>query len=122
MFERFAQTILEAPVPPEVKRLGEEAVAAYQDQLATLVVALEEKAVENYALTLAEARKQHISNEWTKRTLESLNRFRPKEYPVLKDPKLMLAGEAVYPDGVVPAVDGPVRAVDAPQKLKGDDK
>ncbi len=122
VFERFAQTILEAPVPPEVKRLGEEAVAAYQDQLATLVVALEEKAVENYALTLAEARKQHISNEWTKRTLESLNRFRPKEYPVLKDPKSMLAGEAVYPDGVVGSVEGPVRAADAPQKLKGDDK
>ncbi len=122
LLERFGQTILETPVPPEVKRAGEETVATYQDLLAQQTVALEDKAVENYALTLAEARKQHISNEWTKKTLESLNRFRPKEYPVLKEPKLLLSGEAAYPDGVVGGVEGPVRTVDAPQKLKGDDK
>jgi TolA-binding protein len=122
VLERFGQTILETPVPPEVKRAGEETVATYQDLLAQQTVALEDKAVENYALTLAEARKQHISNEWTRRTLESLNRFRPKEYPVLKEPKQLLSGEAIHPDGVVGSVDGPVRAIDAPQKLKGDDK
>jgi hypothetical protein len=68
-------------VPPEVKRLGEEAVVTYQDMLATQTVALEDKAVENYAATIAEARKARISNEWTKKTLEALNRFRPKDYP-----------------------------------------
>jgi tetratricopeptide (TPR) repeat protein len=122
VLERFAQTITETPVPPEVKRLGDEAVAAYQDQLATMTVALEDKAVENYIATLAEARKQHISNEWTKRTLESLNRFRPKEYPVLKEPKQLLNADGVYQDGVVTNVEGPIRTIDAPQKLKGDDK
>ncbi|MFP2933346.1 tetratricopeptide repeat protein, partial [Pyxidicoccus sp. 3LG] len=107
--ERFANTIIETPVPVEVKRLGDEAVVVYQDQLAQQTTALEEAAVESYAATLAEARKNRISNEWTRRTLEALNRFRPKEYPVLKEPKQALAMDAAYPDGLVGSVDGPAR-------------
>ncbi len=120
--ERFAQTLVETPVPPEVKRLGEEAVVTYQDALGQKTVALEDKAVENYSATRAEALKNHISNEWTKKTLESLNRFRPKEFPVLKEPKHALSNEAVYPDGVVLAPTGPLKTENATQKLKGDDK
>ena len=104
--ERFANTIIETPVPVEVKQLGEEAVVVYQDQLAQQTTALEEAAVESYSATLAEARKNRISNEWTRRTLEALNRFRPKEYPVLKEPKQSLSSEGAYPDGLVGAVDG----------------
>ena len=63
--------------------------------------------MESYVATLAEARKNRISNEWTKKTLESLNRFRPKEYPVLKEPK---AGDrrptSTYPDGLVSTAVG----------------
>jgi TolA-binding protein len=119
--ERFANTIIETPVPPEVKRLGEEAVVVYQDQLAQQTTALEEAAVESYAATLAEARKNRISNEWTRRTLEALNRFRPKEYPVLKEPKHALSSDAAYPDGLVGSVYGPPRpnAPRDPQKLTG---
>lgn len=119
ILERFAQTLTETPVPPEVKRLGEEAVVAYQDQLSGFTVALEDKAVENYVGTLTEARKNRISNEWTKKTLESLNRFRPKEYPVLKEPKQQLTGDGLYAEGMVGSVEGPTRAPEAPQKLKG---
>jgi cellulose synthase operon protein C len=121
VLERFAQTILETPVPPEVKRLGDEAIVAYQDGLAAQTVALEDKAVELYAATLTEARKSRISNEWTKKTLESLNRFRPKEYPVLKDPKPSIAADLIFPDGAVQTVDGQREKV-SPQKLKEDDK
>ncbi|WP_171818490.1 tetratricopeptide repeat protein [Pyxidicoccus fallax] len=122
--ERFANTIIETPVPPEVKRLGEEAVVVYQDQLAQQTTALEEAAVESYAATMAEARKNRISNEWTRRTLEALNRFRPKEYPVLKEPKHALSGDAAYPDGLVGSVYGPPRTKstvkkDAPKLTTG---
>ena len=95
--ERFGATIIETPVPPDVKRLGSDAVVAYQDLLGQQTVALEDKAVESYTATLAEARKNHISNEWTKKTLEALNRFRPQEYPLLKDPKEVLTSESFYP-------------------------
>lgn len=120
--ERFAAMIVETPVPPEVKRLGDDAVVTYQDTLSQQTVALEDKAVENYAATLNEARKNRISNEWTKKTLESLNRFRPKEYPVLKEPKGQFSSEALYTEGVVETLDGPARASASPQKIKGDDK
>jgi cellulose synthase operon protein C len=120
--ERFAQTILETPVPPEIKRLGEEATVTYQDQLAAQTVALEDKAVEVYGAAWAEAKKYRVSNEWTKRTLESLNRFRPKEYPMLKDSKSMLAQDLVFPDGVVSSVEGNEKAQNAPQKIGGDEK
>ncbi len=117
--ERFASTIIETPVPPDVKRLGDEAVIAYQDLLAQQTATLEDAAVESYTATLAEARKNHISNEWTKKTLESLNRFRPKEYPVLKDPKPSFASEALYPEGLVSSLEGAVRQPPPPQKIGG---
>jgi len=120
--ERFANTIIETPVPPEVKRLGEDAVVVYQDALAQQTAALEDKAVESYTATLQEARKNHISNEWTKRTLESLNRFRPKDFPVLKDPKPLLAKDALYPEGMVTSLAGPPKAAAPAGKLQGDDK
>lgn len=114
--ERFANTIIETPVPVEVKRLGEEAVVVYQDQLAQQTTALEDAAVESYSATLAEARKNRISNEWTRRTLEALNRFRPKEYPVLKEPKQALSSDGAYPDGLVGSVDGPHPVAPAPKQ------
>jgi cellulose synthase operon protein C len=120
--ERFAQTILETPVPPDIKRLGEEAVVTYQDALSAQTVALEDKAVEVYSAAWAEAKKYRVSNEWTKKTLESLNRFRPKEYPMLKEPKSLPSNELVFPDGAVGAVGGNERAVAAPQKLGEGDK
>jgi TolA-binding protein len=120
--ERFAQTMLETPVPPEVKRLGEDAVVAYQDGLATQTVSLEDRAVENYVGTITKARELHVSNEWTKKTLESLNRFRPKDYPVLKEPKSIISSDFSFPDGAVATVEGNVRLQAAPQKLKEDDK
>ena len=46
VLERFGATINETPVPPEVKRLGSEAVVAYQDLLAQQTAALEDKAGE----------------------------------------------------------------------------
>jgi TolA-binding protein len=119
--ERFANTIIETPIPPEVKRLGEEAVVTYQDLLAQQTATLEDGAVESYAATLQEARKNRISNEWTRRTLEALNRFRPKEYPVLKEPKEAIASDSVYPEGLVGSILGPQRPEEpvAPQKLTG---
>lgn len=114
--ERFAATIIETPVPPEVKRLGDEAVVAYQDMLAAQTTVLEDKAVESYALALAEARKHRLSNPWTRATLESLHRFRPKEYPVLKTPRGLFASDWLHPEGLLRALDDlPLET--APQKL-----
>jgi TolA-binding protein len=120
--ERFATTLIETPIPPDVKRLGEEAVVAYQDLLAQQTATLEDTAVESYSATLQEARKNRLSNEWTRRTLEALNRFRPKEYPVLKEPKQAISSDSAYPEGLVGSLSGPERPAGlAPQKLSGGD-
>ncbi|SEU38504.1 tetratricopeptide repeat protein [Stigmatella erecta] len=124
VLERFANTIIETPVPADVKRLGEEAVVAYQDLLAQQTAEVEDKAVEKYAATLQEIRKSHVSNEWSRRTLESLNRFRPKEYPVLKEPKQSIASATAYPEGLVGQLPGSTAGASEPtQKLStGGDK
>src|SRR5262249_20128647 len=95
---------------------GDGAEAAYQDLLEQETAALEAKAVESYAATLEQARKNRISNEWTKKTLEALNRYRPKDYPVLKDPKPAIAVDVTWPDGLVSAAVAKEKAQAAPAK------
>ncbi len=120
--ERFAQTILDTPVPPEIKRMGEEAVVTYQDALAAQTVALEDKAVETYSAAWLESKRLRVSNEWTKKTLESLNRFRPADYPMLKEAKSLVSDALVLPDGAVSTVDGNEKATKAAQKLGEEDE
>jgi TolA-binding protein len=115
--ERFAATLIETPVPADVKRLGDEAVAAYQDLLGQQTAQLEDSAVQSYTATLTQARNMRINNEWTRKTLESLNRFRPVEYPVLKESKGMMSAEAPFPLGLVGTADGVPPPPDSVQKL-----
>ena len=109
VLEHFANSIYDAPIPPEVKRLGDEAIGIYQDALGQKATALESQAVDDYVKTLDEARKLHIVNAWTKKTLESLNHYRPKDYPLLKDAKERLALEVRSPEPLA-GPDGPREA------------
>jgi TolA-binding protein len=106
VLEHFANSIYDAPVPPEIKRLGDEAVGIYQDALAQKATSLESQAVEDYVKTLQEALKLHIVNKWTKQTLESLNHYRPQEYPLLKEPKQELNFDVRSPQPLAPSPSG----------------
>ncbi|MHB8416871.1 MAG: tetratricopeptide repeat protein [Myxococcales bacterium] len=106
VLEHFANSIYDAPVPPEIKRYGDEAVGMYQDALAQKATALESQAVGDYVKTLDEARKLHIVNKWTKQTLESLNHYRPKEYPLLKDPRRELEFDIRSPEPLSASLNG----------------
>jgi cellulose synthase operon protein C len=97
VLEHFANSIYDAPVPPEIKRLGDEAVGVYQDALAQRATALEAQAADDYVKTLEEARKLHIVNVWTKKTLEALSRYRPKDYPTLKEAREQFAFDVLSP-------------------------
>jgi len=113
VLEHFANSIYDAPVPPEIKRLGDEAVGIYQDALGQKATSLESQAVDDYVKTLDEARRLHIVNNWTKRTLESLSHYRPKEYPVLKEAKEDLALVVRSPEplaGIEPPPEAPSKA------------
>jgi TolA-binding protein len=110
LLERLAQTIYEAPIPAEYKRPGmEEYLAAYQDGLAQFAQPYEEQAVAVYVQAIEAARKLHVKNEWTKKTAESLARYRPREYPVLKEAKSRLATEDRSPVALADTADGPTK-------------
>jgi cellulose synthase operon protein C len=108
LLERLAQTLYDAPVPPEFKRPGqEEYLAAYQDRLAQFAQPYEDQAVAVYVQALSAARELHVKNQWTKKINESLARYRPKEYPVLKDAKGRMLIEDVSPEPMVGSPEAP---------------
>jgi hypothetical protein len=110
LLERLAQTIYEAPVPPEFKKPGnEEYLAAYQDGLAQFAQPYEEQAVAIYVQAIEAARKLHVTNEWTRKTGESLARYRPREYPILKEARARMITEDLSPAPLAVTPDGPAR-------------
>lgn len=114
LLERLAQTIYEAPPPPEFKKKGaEEYLAAYQDGLAQFAQPFEDQAVNVYVQAIEAARKLHVKNEWTKKIGESLSRFRPREYPVLKEPRARFLADDLSPVAWADAPAGPTRHVEA---------
>jgi hypothetical protein len=122
VLEHFANSIYDAPVPPEIKHLGDEGIGLYQDALAQKATGLESQAVEDYVKTLDEERKLHIVNKWTRQTLESLNHYRPQEYPLLKEarPELDFDVRSPQPLALSPAGFPPLAAQEG--KLQEDGK
>ncbi len=106
VLERFAQSLYDAPIPPDIERQGEEYVWAYQGMLAEQAVPLEEQAVELYEAAAERARRLGIVNEWSRRTLESLSRYRPEDYPILKEARDLLVASKVSTLGLAPTLAG----------------
>jgi TolA-binding protein len=118
LLERLAQTLYEAPVPPEFQRPGqEEYLAAYQDQLSQFAQPYEDQAVAVYVQALQAARELRVKNEWTRRIAESLARYRPKEYPLLKEAKGRLAAADLAPAWIAETPEGPARREE--RKIEG---
>ncbi|HEX9307499.1 MAG TPA: hypothetical protein VF894_08410, partial [Anaeromyxobacter sp.] len=88
---------------------ADEYLAAYQDALAQAAQPYEDQAVGVYVQAIEAARKLHVKNEWTKKIGESLARYRPKEYPVLKEAKARLVAEDLSPARFADTLDGPSR-------------
>jgi len=107
LLQRYATTLVDTPVPAEVKRLGDDEVVAYQELVANEAMQFEEQAAIAYEQTLQVARENRVANAWTRRTLESLNRLKPKEFPVLKEPKQLLSSEHAWPTGLIGATPEP---------------
>lgn len=82
LFQNFADTLYNAPVPFEK---GSERYKIYQRKLEEKAIPIEDKAVSHFERTIKKARQNNIVNEWTKKTLESLNEYRPSKYPLYKE-------------------------------------
>ena len=82
LFQHFAESLYNVPIPFEP---GSKQFQMYRTQLDDIAIPLEDKAVERYKKTIEKAREEKIVNEWTKKTLVELNKYRPQEYPLYKE-------------------------------------
>lgn len=93
-FETWAINIRGAPVPKQLAEYSE-AWFAYRDMVDQAASKFEETAIRLYEMTLAEAKKYRVSNEWTQSTRERLNIYKPDAYPLLRPPALELQLEGM---------------------------
>jgi len=107
--ERFSAALTEAPVPPELKRLGDEYVAQYQDTLSQASIPIDERAMDAYKKAIETARELRIANEWTRKILESLDKYDHKSFPLLKDARQELLAEPYSATGLT-TLDEPAKA------------
>lgn len=92
IYEHFAKTLAagyrEAPVPSKVKRLGQDAVDMYQQQLDQLleqrVSPVEKQAKRFFEMCVKQAKNFGVSNEYTDDGMRRLNAMDPTAYPLRK--------------------------------------
>lgn len=82
-YERFADALFAAPIPAEFQN-NEEFAMEYRAQLEDRAAILERKAEAAYRKAYDEAKRTRVTNEWTQRILEGLNKYAPKEFPIQK--------------------------------------
>lgn len=100
LFQGFAESLYNVPIPFEP---GTPQYDTYMRRLEQIAFELEDKAIARYVKTIEKAREEKIVNKWTKRTLEELNAYRPKEYPLYKEARLarqkrMVTGRSLLTD------------------------
>jgi TolA-binding protein len=95
----FAKMLYDAPEPD----LPEEDLELYRTQLEDEGVRWENVAIERYEETVRQARRLRIVNDWTKRTLEELSRYKPAEYRLFKEEKQLYEFEPLYSASAGPA-------------------
>lgn len=92
--QRFATALYDADVPfPE----DSEEYFMYKVQLEDIAVPLEDEAVEDYEAVIRQARQKRIVNEWTKKVLNELNKYKPAEFPLFHEEKTALTEETLTP-------------------------
>ncbi len=82
--QRFAESFYEAPIPKELKT--EEEKIVYQSSLSEFAAPIEDAAIALFEKARNKAIELKVVNEWTKKTLESLNKLSPNKYPLMKEP------------------------------------
>ena len=80
----FAVALYELPIPAGLS-IEEEDI--YTTQIEEIAIPIEDEAVLRFETAFKKAREFRISNEWTKKILLSLNKYKPAEYPTFKDEK-----------------------------------
>ena len=61
----------------------------YQNALDDMITNVEDKAVVGYEACVTKARELGVTNKWTKLALEFVNKFKPTDFPLTKDDKIL---------------------------------
>lgn len=97
LYDRAAQALLAAPVPPAVARLGPDAVELYRSQVSDSVRPMEARALREYDSAVRAARQAAIESEHVAAALERLGALRPEEHPPLRPGHTVLELDARSP-------------------------
>lgn len=92
LLQHFATALYEVPIPFAE---GTDEHDIYQERLEDIAIPLEEAAITRYEQTIQRAQQDKIVNEWTKRTLDELNKFKPGEYPLYKEERRSIEKQSV---------------------------
>ena len=107
-YQKFAQSVYDAPIPPEFRK-NEQLVEAYKDALAQKYsMPAESKAKELYANAVAKARELGIYNDCASKALLGLKKYDPANYgdvPETVIPVASSAAPAGMPAGLLAKVD-----------------
>lgn len=79
--ELFARALFSAEIP----EMSEDEMDIYQTDIEDKAAVFQQTAQERFATLLEEGKKKKIANEWTRKALEALNKYRPQEYPLQKE-------------------------------------
>lgn len=103
LYDRFADSLINAPCPIDVKRTAkdigateDEVCMEYRILLEEKAVNIEDKAVLAYETTINRAREFQVVNAWTKKTLVALNRLRRQQWPLQQDAKTFVEQRIAY--------------------------
>jgi len=77
-YQRFAEALIEVPVPPN---MNDEEREIYRARLQEQAQPIEDRAQEAFATAVRFAHAGHIYSRWTALAAEHLARYRPAEYP-----------------------------------------
>ena len=77
--------------------LNDEEQEAYRTQLEDIALPIEDEAVKRYQTAYDKAREFKVTNEWTKRILTALNKFKPSDYPLFTEEHRVLSNDDLTP-------------------------
>lgn len=108
LYQDMASKLVNAPCPPDVKRIArragftvDEVCLEYRIALEEQSYGIEDKAVQAFETTIQKAREFQVVNTWTKQTLVELNRLRRSDWPLQKDAKTFVDAVTIAPPPLV---------------------
>jgi hypothetical protein len=98
LLKQFARTIYAAPRPAD---MSDEEVEAYEAFLEQLGAKFENRAIKSLEAALQDAEGKGVVNNWVTELRSEMNKYKPKDYPLLRDEKRL----EVSPAGTLPQPD-----------------